>query len=173
MNKLILPNTLLLLSLLTPSLVVARGDDGNHHRVNNISRVNSHRIDSNKRPHEPRQYDQKSNKNQRFNQQQRTTRQKQFTPRRFNARARNQGQRLTPNGFARQPSSNRSRQLRQGSRHAISKKQAHNTAQQRYPGRILSVKRSGDTFRVKTLNDNGQLRVVVIDAYNGNIISLP
>jgi len=39
----------------------------------------------------------------------------------------------------------------------ISKQQAVNIAQQRHPGRVLSVKHNGNTYRVKILNASGEV----------------
>jgi len=53
----------------------------------------------------------------------------------------------------------------------INKQQAVNVAQQAYPGRVLSVKRKDNVYQVKTLSDSGEVRVILIDARNGKIIS--
>lgn len=53
----------------------------------------------------------------------------------------------------------------------INKQQAVSIAQQSYPGRVLSVKQKGDEYHVKTLNDSGEVRVIIIDANSGKIIS--
>ncbi len=53
----------------------------------------------------------------------------------------------------------------------ISKQEAVNIAQQSYPGRVLSVNRKGNVFRVKTLNDNGEVRIIQIDIKSGKVIS--
>ena len=53
----------------------------------------------------------------------------------------------------------------------INKQQAVNVAQQAYPGRVLSVKRKDNVYQVKTLSDSGEVRVILIDAKNGKIIS--
>lgn len=55
----------------------------------------------------------------------------------------------------------------------ISKQQAVSIAQQVYPGRVLAVKREGAVYRVKTLSDDGEVRVILIDASNGKVISGP
>jgi uncharacterized membrane protein YkoI len=53
----------------------------------------------------------------------------------------------------------------------ISKQQAVNIAQQVHPGRVLAVKRKGEVYRVKTLNDKGEVRIILIDANSGKVIS--
>lgn len=55
----------------------------------------------------------------------------------------------------------------------ISKQQAVNIAQQVYPGRVLAVKREAAVYRVKTLSDNGEVRIILVDAYSGKVISGP
>jgi uncharacterized protein YpmB len=55
----------------------------------------------------------------------------------------------------------------------ISKQQAVNIAQQVYPGRVLAVKREGAVYRVKTLSDDGEVRIILIDASSGKVISGP
>ena len=56
---------------------------------------------------------------------------------------------------------------------AIDKQQAVDIAQQVYPGRVLSVKLKDEAYHVKTLSDNGKVRVIIIDADNGKVISEP
>jgi uncharacterized membrane protein YkoI len=53
----------------------------------------------------------------------------------------------------------------------ISKQRAAEIATQAYPGRVLGVKRKSDTFNVKTLSDNGKVRVIKVDAKSGTIVS--
>lgn len=53
----------------------------------------------------------------------------------------------------------------------ISKQQAVSIAQQVQPGRVLAVKRKGAVYRVKTLNDKGEVRIILIDANSGKVIS--
>lgn len=53
----------------------------------------------------------------------------------------------------------------------ISKQEAVSIAQQTYPGRVLAVNRKGNVFRVKTLNDNGEIRIIQIDIKSGKVIS--
>lgn len=55
----------------------------------------------------------------------------------------------------------------------ISKQQAVSIAQQVYPGRVLAVKRNGAVYRVKTLSDSGEVRIIVVDANTGKVISGP
>jgi len=55
----------------------------------------------------------------------------------------------------------------------ISQQQAVSIAQQVYPGRVLAVKRESAVYRVKTLSDNGEVRIIVIDASSGKVISGP
>ena len=52
----------------------------------------------------------------------------------------------------------------------LSKQQAMNIAQQKNPGRVLSVKLDKGIYRVKTLSANGEVRIIRIDATNGKII---
>lgn len=52
---------------------------------------------------------------------------------------------------------------------AADKQQAVDIAQQGFPGRVLSVKRKGDYFHVKILNDSGDVRIIKVKAgMNGN-----
>ena len=53
----------------------------------------------------------------------------------------------------------------------ISKQQAVNIAQQYYPGRVLAVKLKGSLYQVKTLNDNGEVRIITVDAETGKILT--
>ena len=53
----------------------------------------------------------------------------------------------------------------------VSKQQAVNIAQQYYPGRVLAVKLKGNTYQVKTLNDQGEVRIIIVDAETGKILS--
>lgn len=53
----------------------------------------------------------------------------------------------------------------------ISKQQAVEVAQQVYPGRVLAVKRKGSAYHVKTLNKNGEVRIILVDAQTGKVIS--
>ena len=51
---------------------------------------------------------------------------------------------------------------------ADNKQQAVEIAQQQFSGRVLSVKRQGDTYRVKILNAKGDVRIIKVKAANGN-----
>ena len=53
----------------------------------------------------------------------------------------------------------------------VSKQQAVNIAQQYYPGRVLAVKLKGSIYQVKTLNDNGEVRTISVDAESGKVLS--
>ena len=47
---------------------------------------------------------------------------------------------------------------------AENKQQAVEIAQQKFSGRVLSVKRQGDTYRVKILNAEGDVRIIKVKA---------
>jgi len=51
---------------------------------------------------------------------------------------------------------------------AANKQQAVEIAQQQFSGRVLSVKRQGDSYRVKILNSSGDVRIIKVKALNGN-----
>jgi hypothetical protein len=51
---------------------------------------------------------------------------------------------------------------------AENKQQAVEIAQQQFSGRVLSVKRQGDSYRVKILNAKGDVRIIKVKALNGN-----
>ncbi len=53
----------------------------------------------------------------------------------------------------------------------IDKQQAVSIAQQSYPGRVLSVKLIDDIYQVKTLSEDGEVRVILIDARSGKVIT--
>ena len=53
----------------------------------------------------------------------------------------------------------------------ISKQQAVEIARQSHPGQVLSVKHKANVYQVKTLNDSGKVRIIVIDAQSGKIES--
>lgn len=53
---------------------------------------------------------------------------------------------------------------------AISKQQAVSIAQQQHPGRVLSVKHSGNVYRVKILNASGEVRSISIDVNSGKVV---
>ena len=52
----------------------------------------------------------------------------------------------------------------------ISKQQAVSIAQQQHPGRVLSVKHSGNVYRVKILNASGEVRSISIDVNSGKVV---
>lgn len=53
----------------------------------------------------------------------------------------------------------------------INKQQAVSIAQQVFPGRVLAVKRKDSVYRVKTLSDDGEVRIILVDATTGKVIS--
>jgi uncharacterized membrane protein YkoI len=53
----------------------------------------------------------------------------------------------------------------------ISKQQAINIANDAWPGRVLSIKRVNDVYKVKTLSENGEVRIIIIDATSGKVLS--
>jgi len=57
----------------------------------------------------------------------------------------------------------------------IGKQEAVSIAQSVYPGRVLAVKlvqaNPGPVYRVKTLSDDGDVHIVVVDANSGKVIS--
>ncbi|WP_090568558.1 PepSY domain-containing protein [Nitrosomonas sp. Nm33] len=53
----------------------------------------------------------------------------------------------------------------------ISQQQAVTIAQQHIPGRLLSVQRASDSYRVKILSSRGTVRIVTIDANSGAVIA--
>lgn len=53
----------------------------------------------------------------------------------------------------------------------ISQQQAVAIAQRHVPGRLLSVQRSADNYRVKILSSKGTVHVVTVDARNGTVIA--
>ena len=54
---------------------------------------------------------------------------------------------------------------------SISKQQAMDIATRAHPGKVLSVKLEDNAYRVKTLSDKGKVRIIVVDARTGKIIS--
>ena len=50
---------------------------------------------------------------------------------------------------------------------AENKQQSVEIAQQQFSGRVLSVKRQGDSYRVKILNPRGDVRIIKVKAANG------
>jgi len=59
----------------------------------------------------------------------------------------------------------------QAASETIDKQQAVSIAQQTYPGRVLSVKLKDDIYQVKTLSEDGEVRVILIDASSGKVIT--
>ena len=55
--------------------------------------------------------------------------------------------------------------------HGISKQQAVEIARQANPGKVLSVKHDADSYRIKILNERGEVRVISIDAKSGKVVS--
>lgn len=53
----------------------------------------------------------------------------------------------------------------------ISKQQAVDIATQQHPGRVLGVKRKANVYKVKTLSEGGEVRVIDVDAKSGKIKS--
>lgn len=53
----------------------------------------------------------------------------------------------------------------------IDQQQAAQIAQQAHPGRVLGVRQRGEVYKVKILNAQGEVRVIVIDANSGKIVS--
>ena len=53
----------------------------------------------------------------------------------------------------------------------LSKQQAMSIAQQNNPGRVLAVKQSGDVYRVKILNANGEVRIISVNINNGKVVN--
>lgn len=52
----------------------------------------------------------------------------------------------------------------------ISKQQAISAAQQANPGRVLAIERHNNTYRVKMLNADGEVRIILIDASSGKLL---
>ncbi len=53
----------------------------------------------------------------------------------------------------------------------ITEEKAISIAQQHFKGRILSINHSDDIFRIKILNNQGIVHIILINAINGTIIS--
>lgn len=53
----------------------------------------------------------------------------------------------------------------------ISQQEAVAITQHSYPGRILNVKRNGGVYKVKVLADNGDVRIIKVDAQSGKVIN--
>ena len=51
---------------------------------------------------------------------------------------------------------------------AENKQQAVEIAQQQFSGRVLSVKRQGESYRVKILNAKGDVRIIKVKAVKAN-----
>ncbi len=54
---------------------------------------------------------------------------------------------------------------------SIHQQQAVRIAQQAHPGRVLGVRQRGATYQVKILNASGEVRVIIVDAESGKILS--
>lgn len=54
---------------------------------------------------------------------------------------------------------------------SINQQQAAQIAQQAHPGRVLGVRQRGEVYKVKILNAQGEVRVIVIAANSGKIVS--
>jgi len=59
---------------------------------------------------------------------------------------------------------------RNGQAQGISKQQAMEIAQQRHPGRVLAIKHSGDAYRVRILNANGEVRTIIVNTQSGKVV---
>jgi len=57
-----------------------------------------------------------------------------------------------------------------GQPQGISKQQAMNIAQHRHPGRVLGIKQKGQAYRVRIIDDNGEVHTLLIDAQSGEVI---
>lgn len=53
----------------------------------------------------------------------------------------------------------------------ISEQQAIAIAQQHFRGRVLTISRSGNLFRIKILSDQGAVHAVLINAQTGAVVS--
>ena len=53
----------------------------------------------------------------------------------------------------------------------ISKQQAVEIVKQQHPGRVLGVKRNANVYKVKTLSESGNVRIINVDATSGKIKS--
>lgn len=53
----------------------------------------------------------------------------------------------------------------------ISKQQAVDVVKQQHPGRVLGVKRKANVYKVKTLSESGNVRIINVDAASGKIKS--
>ena len=52
---------------------------------------------------------------------------------------------------------------------AVSKEQAINLTQQRYPGKIMKVKSEKRYYRVRVLQENGRVITVLVDNSSGQV----
>ena len=52
----------------------------------------------------------------------------------------------------------------------IDEQKAISIAQQHFKGRVLAINHSGNIYRVKILNSQGIIHIILIDAANGTII---
>ncbi len=59
----------------------------------------------------------------------------------------------------------------QAAAESVSQQEAVNIAQQVSPGRVLAIKMTKGTYRVKTLSASGEVRIIVIDANSGQVKS--
>lgn len=53
----------------------------------------------------------------------------------------------------------------------INKQQAVDIVKQQHPGRVLGVKRKANVYKVKTLSESGNVRIINVDATSGKIKS--
>ena len=51
----------------------------------------------------------------------------------------------------------------------MSKQQAMNIAQQRHPGRVLAIKQQGQGYRVRIIDDNGEVHTLFISSQTGGV----
>lgn len=54
----------------------------------------------------------------------------------------------------------------------ITQQQAVSIAQTIQPGRVLSIKQRKNTYRVKTLLSNGEVKIILIDVQSGEVKSI-
>lgn len=60
-------------------------------------------------------------------------------------------------------------QLAQAEKKEISKSQAASIAQSSFGGKVLSVSREGNSYRVKLLQESGRVKIVRVDARTGRV----
>ena len=53
----------------------------------------------------------------------------------------------------------------------ISKQHAIDIAARVFAGRVLAVKRQGEVYRIKILSEHGEVRIIVVDASSGEVLS--